>query len=183
MLLVSIVRHWLQSIGGTSMAVIGFVADAQDWQVPGRAWWAVSVVFFVWAIVKAYHELRIQSEAATEELTDYRDHKRIADAMLLRFQAGNRLLTHLPPPGSLETNTWIIEANRWMKETLDVMAEVGCNPHDVNWVEPTGGFGGLGGNYASVLHTLQDRVGRVGQVGDIYQGKVEAAKKPRTLAT
>lgn len=169
--------HWLQSVTGVVMALISLAASVWDWKVPPLVWVVLSVTFFLWAIVQAYHDLRLEHEKALEELTDYRDHKKIADTMLDRHQEGNRLLEQVRYITPMKHMAWTIAASKWMSETLEDMDKVGCTGHDKNWVDPTGSFVAWHGNLMDVVQALRDKVARVGQVGAKYQKLVEDAQK------
>ena len=57
---ISVLKHWYQSLGGAGMAIVALLADIWDWRLPPRLWLILSGLLFFWAIFLAFHELRLQ---------------------------------------------------------------------------------------------------------------------------
>jgi hypothetical protein len=84
-LVMGMFKHYVSLIGGTLVAVIGFVADALGFDVPAGVWAVLATAFVAWAIIAAYHDLRIQCGAAIDGLRDKMDHQALADALTGKY--------------------------------------------------------------------------------------------------
>src|SRR5687768_13356030 len=83
-LLRRVVGHWIQALAGTGGAILGLIADIQDWNVPPNVWIAASALMFLWAILCAFHDVRLDRDIAM----DIRDYQRIADRLTEMYQEG-----------------------------------------------------------------------------------------------
>jgi hypothetical protein len=51
--------HWIQALAGAAMAILGLAAETQDWNVPPKVWIGASGVMFAWALLRAFHDVRV----------------------------------------------------------------------------------------------------------------------------
>jgi len=142
-LLAGIVKNWAQLAGGTVVAVLGFVADARGWDVPTWVWSTLALGFVGWAIMLAYHELRMQCDAAMDGLTDKRNHRAIADRLTERYRHGVHELAHKAPPHPTTHNDaesfkqafgeWLAAVFAWNDEVKALMENLGCTPQEISY--------------------------------------------------
>lgn len=113
------------------MAIFGLIADTRNWQVPANVWLAASAVMFLWAILRAFHDVRVERD----EAMDVRDYQRIADRLTLMYQEGIAILDSIPSEGSQAFGKWNNESERWHKQVIQVLNEEACTVQDKNHFE------------------------------------------------
>jgi hypothetical protein len=91
-------RNWGQFVGGPATGTVGLAATIFSWNIRPWAWIALSVLFFFLGIIQAYHQLRIECDAAMDGLRDKRDHQSIADGLIKEYDYGIHELAHKAPP-------------------------------------------------------------------------------------
>jgi hypothetical protein len=130
--------HWIQALGGTLMALIGLIAAIQNWTVPPRVWLALSAVLFLWAIVQAFHEVRVARDDAIGALSKKRNFQRIADTLTTEYAFAVHELAGKSPPYDADRNEAFLEEFRvwfdgikaWNEKVKVMLGELQCTPQE-----------------------------------------------------
>jgi hypothetical protein len=67
-----VVGHRLQSLSGTIAALVALIAVTESWTLSPRVWIGVSIGFFLWAIAKAFDDVRLSRNTAESALRERR---------------------------------------------------------------------------------------------------------------
>lgn len=131
----AVFSHWVQSLGGTGMAVFALVAQIRGWEVPSSVLLALSGFLFLWAVAKVFHEQRTRlakEEAAVRELAVY---QRRADKLTEKYRYGVQRLINERPWGVDALTAWQTECRKWYSDVVTILKSTGCTPQDVNHFE------------------------------------------------
>lgn len=176
----AVLRHWYQLLGGAAVAVAGLVADSQEWRVPGWYWTAGAVFLLLWATVSAYHDLRVQCDAARDGLRDKVSHQRLADELTAKHRwATHNLLNTVALNGSAPSREWLGEVERWYEEVLEVMRRHECTAQEFNHVETINQMDMHRISYVTEISMFIIRLDRVAEVSTTH---AEAARAPSATA-
>ncbi len=132
LLVKGVIARWVQTLGGSLMAVIGFLADTQRWQIDPAILYALSLVFFLWALVKTFHDVRIERDQSNERLNEHRDCQAIADYLTQQHAYGIHELLHKPPTTVEALPEWNRLVENWNEAIFVEMEKLGCTPQDLN---------------------------------------------------
>jgi hypothetical protein len=137
-------------------------------------------MLFGWAVLIAYHELRVSCDAAMDGLTDHQNHQALADELSERHTwAQHEIINRLVPFASKTIMT--PEANErikgWRASVLEILARYKCKRQEVDHfdamnVYDMGEFGGL----PSELAIACVRVKRLGEIAKSHAVKAESLK-------
>jgi len=134
LLIRGVFSRWIQTIGGTAMALIGFVADTQRWQIDPRVLYALSGAFFLWALVKTFHDVRLERDRYSDAMKEHRDCQTIADYLTKQHEYGIHQLLHKPPKSVDELPQWNRWVENWNEGIFVEMEKLACTPQDLNHV-------------------------------------------------
>lgn len=127
-----IVRHWYQSLGGTGMAVIALIADMRNWDLSPRILMGLSAGLFMWAIVRAFHDLRVERDTAQSALSDSRNLQRIADRLTQEYQAGVDYLDTLSAVSDKDWTKFNEQIAAWEKGVESILEEEHASLQEIN---------------------------------------------------
>jgi hypothetical protein len=129
-----IIGHWLQLVGGTSVAVVGFLADSFGFALPTWLWATAALVFIGWAVLLAYHDLRLERDEAIESLGDKMDHQALADALTEKHAFAKQSFFK---PGDAMTvrEDWLAAVRQWHQEIVQIMQRHNCTPQELHHVK------------------------------------------------
>jgi hypothetical protein len=138
LLVKGVFSHWIQSLGGALMALIGLVAAIQNWTVPPRVWLALSAAVFLWAIVQVFHEVRVMRDQAVGALSKKRIFQRIADTLTTEYAFAVHELAGKSPRYDAERDeaflgefkVWFDGIKAWNEKVKVMLAELGCTPQE-----------------------------------------------------
>jgi hypothetical protein len=134
-LLSGVFGHYKLLIGGTLVGAVGFASDAAGFDVPPWVWAAFAGLFVGWAVLAAYHDLRLSCDAAMDGLRDRTDHKKLADALTHHHHFGtHELLNRVALNGSAPSHEWEKGVLDWTDRVIQTMKEHKCSLQEMNRV-------------------------------------------------
>lgn len=181
-----VLGRWIQSLGGTLMAVLGLIADINQWTITPKIWLSLSGALFFWAIVDAFHTVRLERDAATVMVTDQRHFRSIADTLTARHHFGvHQLANKAPRVGANRDEEfkkdfaiWYDGVKLWNQTVADEMRELGCTEQEfsrfwtIDELKPVMMIRGDQWEQAVVLHAT--RVQRLWTIIESYERRADA---------
>jgi hypothetical protein len=130
-LLRATLKHWYQLLGGTAMAIIGLLGDIKEWPIPGWIWGTLAYLMLLWAVLAAYHDLRLSCDAAMDGLRDMVDHQGLADALTEKCaDAKQRLVT--TRNNQLVTDQFRSDTLEWFEQVHQILENHRCTLQEIN---------------------------------------------------
>jgi len=128
-------RQWFQFIGGTGMAVVGFAAEVWELSIPKRVWFSISAALFLWALLRVFHEARINLASAEASVRELEDYQRRADRLTEKYRYGVKTLINDRPWGIDELTVWQTECRQWFRDVVEILKQTNCTAQDINHFE------------------------------------------------
>lgn len=170
----AVISKWLQSLSGTLMAVIALVAGVKEWTVKPWIWLLASAGLFAWAVVRAYHELRMECDAALDGLVDKTNHQTLADELTERHRwATHELLNRIVLNGTAAPKEWVQGTHEWYMSVNEIMRRHDCSPQDFNHVDT---INQLDLNRVSIQWEISMFIVRLQRVGELSTRHAELAR-------
>lgn len=187
-----VVGHWIQALAGTAMALLALVAEIRDWDVPANVWLTSSAVMFLWAILRAFHGVRLERDHAIEDAAEKRNVRKIIDTLTARYNFGVHELSHLAPPTGDERDhtfrqefkEWNEGVKTWNDTVFKEMEELGCSPSEISrfWTidELKPGMMIRGDQWEVAVRLHQTRCKRLWSIIEMYEEKAERQARKRS---
>jgi hypothetical protein len=184
-----VLRHWIQLLGGGAVTVSTFIAQGQGWDVPAWVFHWSALAFVGWAILLAFHDLRLQCDAAMDGLTSRRVAQRTADLLTERHAYGVHELLHKAPRWPNAHNeaeafregsqVWMAKVTAWNDEVKKLMLELDCTPQEVSqfWTisDLKPGMMIRGDNWEISVRLHDTRLDRLWEIITVYAQRARAA--------
>ena len=140
--------NWGRAISGPVTGVVGLAAAIFGWNIKPWVWLTLSALMFVFAIVQAYHRLRIDRDGAMDGLRENRDTQAIADRLTRHHDHGVHELMHKAPAWPTIQDdfqvfwklwpVWVQQVWAWNEDVRADMERLGCSPFEISnfWTIP-----------------------------------------------
>jgi hypothetical protein len=173
------------------MALIGLIAAIQNWTVPPRIWLALSAALFLWAIVQAFHEVRVARDDAIGVLSKKRNFQRIADTLTTEYAFAVHELAGKSPRYDAERdeaflgkfNVWFDGIKAWNEKVRVMLGELECSPQEqarfwtIDELKP--GMMIRGDRWEVAMRMHDTRVARLSEIIEAYANKAEGVESRR----
>jgi hypothetical protein len=194
LLLQGVFKHWVEALGGTAMALLGLVSDSQAWKVPPAVWIVLSAALFLYAILKAFHDVRVARDAAEREASEQRNCREIADKLTGEYEFGvHELLWKAPNRGAARDaqfrdffGIWSNEVFKWNDRVKELMIEAGCTTQEITlfWTieKPQPDRMMIYGDvYENAMVVHENRIQRLWDIIQSYAAKAEPQPSTQSL--
>jgi hypothetical protein len=185
LLLRETIKNWGQSIAGTAIAVLGFVAQAASITMVPQVLWGIAASLFLWATVKTYHVVRVERDNAVSELTDRRNNQGIADMLTTEYEFGvHELKGYAPKVDAVRDSEyeaqfqrWSAAVTKWNEDVRALMERLGCGQREISrfWTisDLRPGMMVRGDWYESFIRLHETRLQRLWELVETYSTRAE----------